>query len=120
MKPIKVRPTIIDIPFIDADGNEVLRLQFDRSDQTANKFFDSIPEIEEQIRTIEQDPNADFDECSLMGKLVDSVLGGGAFGKLRALNESTFMAAKYFLQIVIGIKEEMENEDKQAVFDKYK
>lgn len=120
MKPITIRPTVIDIPFVDSDRNEILRLQFDRSDRNMKNFYEVIPEIEEQIRAVEKDPETEFDEKSFIKKLSDSFLGEGAFDKLYAVNNSTFMAAKYVLQIAIGLKEEMEDEDKRAVFDKYK
>lgn len=120
MKPIEIRPTIIDIPFIDSDGNEVLKLQFDRSDDNVKKFYAVIPEMAEKINEIEANPDHDFDEKQFIGKLADSFLGDGAFDKIYNLNNSTFTAAKYIYQIAIGIKEEMEDEDKKAVLSKYK
>lgn len=120
MKPIEIRPTVLNIPFVDNDGNEILRLRFDRSDDNVNNFYSIIPEMEEKIREIEENPGKDFDEREFIRRLADSFLGDGAFDKIYEINKSTFTTAKYIYQIAIGIKEEMEDEDKKAVLNKYK
>lgn len=127
MKPIRLRPTIIDIPFVNDQGEEILKLHFDRSDENIKRFFAAIPgiekkveEIEKQAEEAENEADIKFDEMAFMKDIADSFLGDGAFEKIHALNDSVFTAAKYVMQIAIGIKEEIEEEDKRAVFDKYK
>ena len=120
MRPIKVRPTIINIPFVDEQGNELLVLHFDRSDENVNNFKNIIPKLEEKIKEIDENPETDIDEKEFMTELTDSFLGTGAFEQICSINNSVFTASKYVFQIAIGIKEEIEEEDKRAVFDKYK
>ena len=113
MKPIKARPTIIDIPFVDENDNELFTLHFDRSDKNVNGFYDKMSELEEN-------PEIKFDEKGFVKDIADSFLGDGAFEMIYSINNSTFSTAKYLFQIAVGIKEEFEEEDKKAVFDKYK
>ncbi|MGC4019211.1 MAG: hypothetical protein QM793_08330 [Muricomes sp.] len=120
MKPIKVRPTVINIPFEDYDGNELFTLHFDRSDDNVQNFKRLIPKLEEKIKEIEETPDIDIDEKSFLSELADSFLGEGAFEKIYSINNSVFTSAKYVFQIAVGIKEEFEEEDKRAIFDKYK
>lgn len=120
MKPIKARPTIIDIPFVDEHENELFVLHFDRSDENVKKFYNIIPKLEEKIKEIDENPETDIDEKEFMTELTDSFLGAGAFEQIYSINNSVFTASKYVFQIAIGIKEEFEEEDKRAVFDKYK
>ena len=120
MNAIKIRPTVMDIPFIDDEGKEVLRLHFDRSDENVNRFYGIIPEMESKIKEIEAEPEKEFDEKAFLREIADSFLGDGAFDKIYEINRSTFITAKYIYQIALGLKKEMEDEDIRAVFDKYK
>jgi hypothetical protein len=120
MKPIKARPTIIDIPFVDENDNELFTLHFDRSDKNVNSFYDKMSGMEKTIKVLEENPEAEVDEKEFIKKIADSFLGEGAFEKIYSINNSTFSTAKYLFQIAVGIKEEFEEEDKKAVFDKYK
>jgi len=120
MKPIKARPTIIDIPFVDDNNNALFTLHFDRSDENVNEFYDKMSVMEEKIKKLEENPEIEFDEKGFVKDIADSFLGNGAFEKIYSINNSTFSTAKYLFQIAVGIKEEFEEEDKKAVFDKYK
>lgn len=120
MRTIQTRPTVLEIPFVNDKDEEVLRLYFDRSDENVNHFYSLIPDMEKRIKELDENPDIEFDTKEFMRNIADSFLGEGSFDKIYEINNSTFTAAKYVYQIAIGIKEEFEEEDKRAVFNKYK
>lgn len=119
MKPIKIRPTVIKIPFVDENENELFTLYFDRSDNNIDNFKTLLQSMDEKIKEIESNSDNEIDEKAFMTEITDSFLGKGAFEKIYSINDSLFTAAKYVFQIAVKLKEEFEEEDKKAVFDKY-
>lgn len=121
MKPIQLRKTTIDIPFLDDKGNEQLVLHFDRSDENIKRLYRSFDEIKKQAEVFEKEnTDDDFEEAAKFVKTtMDAVLGDGAFEQVYALSPSIFIVTTYFYQLAVGIKEELEQEDLQAAESKY-
>lgn len=119
MKAIQLDRTVIDIPF-EQDGEVVLMLHFDRSDENVKKFYELQEELQTKIDGLEKQKDAPLAEANkIIKKIADGILGDGAFDAMYKLNPSTMIVAKYLYLIAIGIKEELEAEDFKAVEDKY-
>lgn len=121
MKPIQLRKTTIDIPFLDDKGNEQLVLHFDRSDENIKRLYASFDDIQNKAKAFEKENyEDDFEEATAFVKeTMDSILGEGSFDKVYALSPSIFIVVTYFYQLAIGIKEELELEDLNAMEAKY-
>ena len=119
LKTIQLDKTVIDIPF-EQDGEVVLTLHFDRSDENVKKFYKLQEELQTKIDGLEKQKDAPLAEANkIIKKIADGILGDGAFDAMYKLNPSTMIVAKYLYLIAIGIKEELEAEDFKAVEDKY-
>lgn len=120
MKPIKLKKTTIDIPFLNEEGAEVLVLKFDRSDENIEALYRSFDDIQEQGERLE---SADAEVLTaikeFLEKTIDTIFGEGSFDKLYELSPSVNIVAVYFAQMAIGIKEELEAEDISSVESKY-
>ena len=121
MKAIQLKKTVFEIPFNDEEGNEVLKLEFDRSDENIKRLYSSTDGIEKKLEVFEKSNNDDDFEgaTTIVKEMVDSILSEGSFDKLYKLNPSLQIVITYFYQIVIGIKEELVSEDIKAVVNKY-
>lgn len=110
MKPIQIKKTTIDIPFVDDEGNELLMLQFDRSDENIERFYNDYDDLMDKIQNAKED--AKISEVRpLLKDITDAVLSEGAFDNLYKLSPSSHIVTIYIAQIFIGIKEELEKED---------
>lgn len=119
LKTIQLDKTVIDIPF-EQDGEVVLTLHFDRSDENVKKFNKLQKELNTKMNQLEKRKDLPIEEANKVIKdIADGILGEGAFDAMYKLNPSTMIVAKYLYLIAIGIKEELEAEDLKAVEDKY-
>ncbi|WP_288394911.1 hypothetical protein [uncultured Vagococcus sp.] len=121
MKAIKLVTTKIEIPFLDKDGKEALKLYFDRSDENVERLeasFDGLKErAEKQQNSKEEESLASTRE--FLKDTTDSMLGEGSFDLIYELTPSLHIIAVYLYQIAIGIKEELESEQLEALEEKY-
>ena len=119
MKTIQLDRTVIDIPF-EQNGEVVLTLHFDRSDENVKKFNKLQKELNTKMNQLEKRKDLPIEEANkVIKEIADGILGEGAFDAMYKLNPSTMIVAKYLYLIAIGIKEELEAEDFKAVEDKY-
>lgn len=124
MKVIKLRKNLIDIPFENENGETILLLHFDRTDDNVKRLYESFETLQKKLAAFEaiekEGKDPDFDEQKKFVKeTCDSILGAGAFDKIYKLNPSVIIVASYLYQIAIGIKEELEEEDLKTVESKY-
>lgn len=128
MRAIRLVKNTIDIPFVDDEDNVIYTLHFDRTDENRKKLMKSIKELEKQYSKLdakakskkEDADEAFFDEATaFVKKTTDDLLGEGSFDKMFEINPFIEAVAKYLYQIMIGIKEEFEEEDLKAVESKY-
>lgn len=120
MKPIQLKKTVIDIPFMDEKGKEALVLHFDQSDEKIKRLYDSFDEIQSIAKKLEKEESDNFEEIKdFLKKAIDSIFGEGSFDQLYAISPSIQIVAVYFAQMAIGIKEELEQEDIKSIEKKY-
>lgn len=120
MKPIQLKKTVIDIPFMDEKGKEALVLHFDQSDENIKRLYDSFDEIQSISKKLQEEESEDFEEIKcFLKKAIDSIFGESSFDKLYAISPSVQIVAVYFAQMAIGIKEELEQEDIKSIEKKY-
>lgn len=120
MKPIQLKKTVIDIPFVNSSGEEVLMLHFDRSQENIEKFDDVFKELSDKIEQLEKQDDVTWREAEdFVRSAMDSTLGEGAYDKVFEISPSINLVTTYFYQIAIGIKEELEAEDIEAIESKY-
>ena len=119
MKPIQLRKNILDIVFNDDKGNEAFVLHFDRTDKNIErlkKFDDEFKKIAENF----DENKATFEETKqFMRTITDGMIEDGAFDRIYSVTPSLQLVMVYLVQIVAGIKEEVEAEDIKAVEAKY-
>lgn len=121
MKAIQLVTNTIEIPF-EKDGEVLFTLYFDRTDENKKRLQKSFKELEEKMKEIEKkgEDNTTLDEgVSFVKDVANKLLGEGSFEKMYEVNPSFEIVAKYLYLIMIGIKEEFEEEDLKAVESKY-
>lgn len=120
MKAIKLVTTKIEIPFLDKDGKEALKLYFDRSDENVERLYTNFESLKERA---EEHQNSNEESLASMREFLkdttDSMLGEGSFDLIYDLTPSLNIIAVYLYQIAIGIKEELESEQLEALEEKY-
>lgn len=119
MKAINLVKTTIDIPFLDKEGNEALKLSFDRSDENIERLYSSLEELKERAATIDPTEGDITESKQFIKDTMDSMLGEGSFDKVYQLSPSLSIIGLYFYQIAVGIKEELESQKIEALEDKY-
>lgn len=121
MKTIQLVTNTIDIPF-EKDGKILFTLHFDRTDKNKKRLQKSFKELEEKMNELEKkgEDEVTIDEgVAFLKDTADKLLGVGSFDKMYEVNPSFEIVAKYLYLIMIGIKEEFEDEDLKAVESKY-
>lgn len=121
MKAIQLVTNTIEIPF-EKDGEVLFTLHFDRTDKNKKRLQKSFKDLEEKIEVFEKKGEEDtaLDEgISFVKDVANKLLGEGSFEKMYEINPSFEIVAKYLYLIMIGIKEEFEEEDLKAVESKY-
>lgn len=117
MKPIKLRKNQIHIPFVDDDDNVVAEFWVDKSDEGIEKLNKMLDEVNRLAGKTSED---NLDEMkAFIKKCVDAILGEGAFDTLYTFNPSLEIVALYFVQVAMGIQNEMRQERELAVVNEY-
>lgn len=120
MAVIKLQSNFIEFPFEDSDGNTVLTLKFDKSDDNIKKLEKSIEQFEKEEKKLLNKENPKFEDGKkVFKKSVDSVFGEGSYEAMYAISPSTFTIKTYFTQMVEGIFNEINNDNAQQKLDKY-
>lgn len=118
MKPIKLRSTVIEIPFEDEAGNIVYKLSFDKADKALDDLLDSAKKIQESLA--EQDENMSRQESrEYIKRCFDGIFGDGKFDELYALTPSTDDIAEYFMIAVVQISQSFNADRQRALLDRY-
>lgn len=121
MKAIQLVTNTIEIPF-EKDGEVLFTLYFDRTDENKKRVQKSFKELEGKLNEFEkkgEDDTALDEGISFVKGVANNLLGEGSFEKMYEVNPSFEIVAKYLYLIMIGIKEEFEEEDLKAVESKY-
>lgn len=121
MKAIQLVTNTIEIPF-EKDGEVLFTLYFDRTDKNKKRLQKSFKDLEEKMNglTAKGEDTVTIDEAvDFLKETADKLLGKGSFDKMYEANPSFEIVAKYLYLIMIGIKEEFEEEDLKAVESKY-
>lgn len=121
MKAIQLVTNTIDIPF-EKDGEILFTLHFDRTDENKKMLNKSFKKLEKKMNKLEKkgEDEVTIDEgIAFLKDVADELLGIGSFDKMYEVNPSFEIVAKYLYLIMIGIKEEFEDEDLKAVESKY-
>ena len=106
VKAIKIKKAVLEIPFVDDDGNEIVKFEFDKSDDSAERVARVKEELMESVAKAENDENYNLDKLSVdMKKAFDSLLGEGAYDKLYELSPSWEIMIFYFIQVCQAIGE---------------
>ncbi|MGF3141255.1 hypothetical protein ACQV2S_01140 [Facklamia sp. P13064] len=101
MKVIKITRDVIDIPFVDADGKELLKLEFEVNDENLTRIINFKENMgKEEVSTLE-------DMKATIKKYVDITLGDGSFEKIYAINPNIIAITIYFKAIAEGILSEI-------------
>ena len=117
MKPIQLRKNKIHVPFVDDDGKVVAEFWVDKTDKGIQELDKAIAEVNKLAKKTRED---NFEEMkSYMTKSVDVILGEGAFDKLYEFNPSIEIVTLYFVQVALGIQEELRKEREIAVVNEY-
>lgn len=122
MRAIKLVTNTIDIPFVDEKEKVLFTLHFDRTDENKKRLMKSFEELDQKMNnlTAKGEDAVTIDEAvDFLKDTADKLLGSGSFDKMYEANPSFEIVAKYLYQIMIGIKEEFEEEDLKAVESKY-
>ena len=122
MKAIQLVTNTIDIPFEDEKGKILFTLHFDRTDENKKRLMKSFEDLDEKMKelTAKNEDGVTIDEgVAFLKDTADKLLGEGSFDKMYEVNPSFEIVAKYLYLIMIGIKEEFEEEDLKAVESKY-
>lgn len=122
MRAIKLVTNTIDIPFEDEKGKVLFTLHFDRTDENKKRLMKSFEDLDEKMKelTAKKEDEITLDEgVAFLKETTDELLGEGSFEKMYEVNPSFDIVAKYLYLIMIGIKEEFEEEDLKAVESKY-
>lgn len=121
MKPIQLQKTTIDIPFVDAEGQQQLVIQFDRSDDNIKRLYDSFDSLEKAKNELSTTDSEDVfeDTKSFIKKVMDPIFGDGTFDKIYALSPSVLVVVIYFYQMAAALKEELETDDFENFASKY-
>lgn len=120
MTVIKLQSNFIEFPFEDAEGNIVLTLKFDKSDENIKKLEQSIEQFEKEKTKLKNKKDATFEDGKKVFKRsIDSVFGEGSFDDMYQLSPSTIIIGEYFIQMAEGIFSELNNENTQKKLDKY-
>lgn len=121
MKAIQLVTNTIEIPF-EKDGEVLFTLYFDRTDENKKRLQKAFKKLEGKMEVFEKKVEEDtaLDEgISFVKDVANKLLGEGSFDKMYEVNPSFEIVAKYLYLIMIGIKEEFEEEDLKAVESKY-
>ena len=101
MKAIKLVTTKIEIPFLDKDGKEALKLHFDRSGENVERLYTNFESLKERA---EEHQNSNEESLASMREFLkdttDSMLGEGSFDLIYDLTPSLNIIAVYLYQIV--------------------
>lgn len=122
MRAIKLVTNTIDIPFEDEKGKVLFTLHFDRTDENKKRLMKSFEDLDEKMNelTAKNEDDVTIDEgVAFLKETADKLLGEGSFDKMYEVNPSFEIVAKYLYLIMVGIKEEFEEEDLKAVESKY-
>ncbi|MFI3730537.1 hypothetical protein [Vagococcus fluvialis] len=120
MKPIQLKRTVIDVPFVDSNGTELLVLHFNQEQknmENLERVFNELGDKLEELKTQENVPWDDYAE--FVKKAFDSILGEGAYDQVYEISPNISFIMNYLYQLAIGIKEEVEQEEVAMVKKKY-
>lgn len=118
MKPIRIQKNYIQVPFVDEEGNVVLELKFELTDDSLSVLLNKQQEIKNMI--VEQDDNEDTDFAkSQLAEAYNAILGEGTFDKVYEINPSVIVLTSYLIQITEGLLNEIMQKMKADAMNKY-
>lgn len=116
---IKLKSNKIDIPFVNDEGETLLTLYFDKTDENYKKIMDLRETIYDlQKETTDADKDIE-DTKAYVKRIFDTILGDGSFDKVYEINPSVTTITSYTFNIVDGILEDMTRDMRSDVLNKY-
>ncbi|MFW7409165.1 hypothetical protein ACODG4_04300 [Vagococcus fluvialis] len=120
MKPIQLKRTVIDVPFVDNDGNQLLLLHFNQEQENMENLEKVLSDLGTQVEKMKDQEETSMSEYGQVIKSAfDSILGDGAYDQVYEISPNISFIANYLYQLAIGIKEEIEQEEVDIVKKKY-
>lgn len=110
---IKLKKSTIDIPFVDDDGNVVLTLKFDKTDKSIDDVLSKMQSLKSDLESKQHDSRDAVKE--VLRDAYNTLLGKDAFEKVYQISPSIETLAVYFVEICLGIKDEMMSEQNNAI-----
>ncbi len=120
MKPIQLKRTVIEVPFVDNDGNQILLLHFNQEQKNMENLEKVLGELGENVEKMKNQEGISMSEYGyVIKKAFDSILGEGAYDKVYDISPNISFIANYLYQLCVGIKEEVEREEVEMVKKNY-
>lgn len=120
MKPIQLKRTVIDVPFVDSNGTELLVLHFNQEQKNMENLESVFNELGEKLEELKGRDHVSWDEyADFVKKAFDSILGEGAYERVYDISPNISFIMNYLYQLAIGIKEMVEQEEVAMVKKKY-
>lgn len=122
MLKINIKKDYIPIPFINEKGEEEFELRFYKTDENIQRLMDYNDELDE----IKKEENGEEEASSLAEqkerdqKTIDATLGEGSFEKMYGLSESLMNVRAYYMEICIGLLNELGYEEAGKTLEKYR
>lgn len=117
MLAIKIESHIIEIAVNDQKDEQLFTVKFNRSDDELQRINKTMKEIEKQSKKLKDD---DLDgQKEFVKHAMDGVFNEGTFERFYSYVPSTTMIARYFYELIIEIKQALEQQDLAAIENKY-
>ena len=123
MLKINIKKDYIPIPFINEKGEEEFELRFYKTDENIQRLMDYNDELDE----IKKAEDGEEEEATSLAeqkerdqKTIDATLGEGSFEKMYSLSESLMNVRAYYMEICIGLLNELGYEEAGKTLEKYR
>lgn len=118
-RKIRIQKNYIPIEFEDDNGEVVLELRFDKSDEAIDRLYKQDEVIKELVEKVDETNNEMEETKKFVEQCFDGVFGKGAFKKVYAINPSCLIILQYFIQSVMVIREELDDFEGAEAIQQY-
>lgn len=123
MLKINIKKDYIPIPFINEKGEEEFELRFYKTDENIQRLMDYNDEVDE-IKQAEDGEEEEMpslaDQKERDQRTIDATLGEGSFEKMYGLSESLMNVRAYYMEICIGLLNELGYQEASKSLEKYR
>lgn len=118
-RKIRIQKNYIPIEFEDENGEIVLELKFDKSDDAIDRLYKQDEVIKELVSKVDESNNEMEETKNFVSKCFDGVLGEGSFDKVYDFNPSCLIILQYFITAVMMIREELDDFEGAEAIEHY-